>query len=241
MLAFNPDIEIYYTKTEHVYGYTNLLLDEPETYGDYTFRGFRAENQKNDKGELWQKDYTPVIAGHTVTTYTGTYTHDTYERRMAKMLAECEDHLIMDSVIYHYLFIEKHCMIDNVAKNTFWSTEDCVHWNLNKDYDNDTADGNDNNGKFTRTYGMEPMDKLNANTYVFNAHQAVWLNFIHGLPSAREHMYQKLEEKTVNYNGKNISVWSKNDYLAMFKEWQSRIPERCWIEDYYRKYFHKKS
>ena len=237
VLAFDSSIDTYYTTTEHVHGYTGLLLDAPETYGEYTFRGFRAENQKDDKGELWQKDYTPVIAGCKENTYAGTYTHDTYERRMAKMLAECEDHLIMDSVIYHYLFIEKHCMIDNVAKNTFWSTEDCVHWNLNKDYDNDTADGNDNNGKFTRTYGMEPMDKLNSNTYVFNAHQAVWLNFIHGLPAAREWMYQKLEEKTVKYNGKDISIWSKNDYLALFKEWQSRIPERCWIEDYYRKYF----
>jgi hypothetical protein len=76
----------------------------------------------------------------------------------------------MDSVIYHYLFIERHCMIDNVAKNTFWSTEDCQVWNLIKDYDNDTADGNDNNGKFTRNYGMEISDKLNRNEYVFNAH-----------------------------------------------------------------------
>lgn len=228
----DPAITTYYTLTEHVYGYTNLLLDAPETYGEYVFKGFRAENQKKENGDLWQKDYTPVITGCKEQTYMGTYTHDTYERRMAKMLSECEDYLIMDSVVYHYLFIEKHCMIDNVAKNTFWSTEDCIHWNLNKDYDNDTADGNDNNGKFTRTYGMEPLDKLNANTYVFNAHQAVWLNFIHGLPAARAHMYTKLEEKTVKYNGKDISVWSKNDYLALFKEWQSRIPERCWIEDY---------
>lgn len=235
--AFDEAIDTYYTLTPHIYGYTNLPLEEPETYGDYTFRGFKAENQRKENGDLWQKDYEPIIKGHTVTTYSGTYTHDTYERRMAKMLSECEDYLIMDSVIYHYLFIEKHCMIDNVAKNTFWSTEDCVHWNLNKDYDNDTADGNDNNGKFTRTYGMEPMDKLNANTYVFNAHQATWLNFIYGLPSARRHMYQALEEKTVKYNGKNVSVWSKDDYLAVFKEWQSRIPERCWIEDYRRKYF----
>ena len=29
----------------------------------------------------------------------------------------------------------------------------------------------------------------------------------------------------------------KNDYLWLFKQWQSLIPERCWIEDYYRKYF----
>jgi hypothetical protein len=33
------------------------------------------------------------------------YTHDTYDYRMAKMLSECEDHLVMDSVVYHYLFI----------------------------------------------------------------------------------------------------------------------------------------
>lgn len=235
--SFNPEINTYYTETEHIYGYTNLPLETPKTYGDYTFSGYRAENQKRENGELWQKDYDPMIEGCVVTKYKGTYTHDTYEYRMAKMLNECEDHLVMDSVIYHYLFIERHCMIDNVAKNTFWSTEDCQHWNLVKDYDNDTADGNDNNGKFTRNYGMEPLDMLNANTYVFNAHQSVWLNFIHGLQEAREHMYQKLEEKTVRYNGRDLSVWSKDDYLWLFKEWQSRIPERCWIEDYYRKYF----
>jgi hypothetical protein len=66
-----------------------------------------------------------MIRGCVVNTYAGTYEYDTYEYRMAKMLDECEDHLVMDSVLYHYLFIERHCMIDNVAKNTFWSTEDC--------------------------------------------------------------------------------------------------------------------
>ena len=118
----------------------------------------------------------------TISDYAGTYDRDTYEYRMAKMLSECEDYLVMDSVIYHYLFIERHCMIDNVAKNTFWSTEDGLVWNLTKDYDNDTAHGVDNNGKLTRTYGMEAMDKLNENEYVFNAHQSVWFNFIAGLP-----------------------------------------------------------
>jgi hypothetical protein len=128
-----------------------------------------------------------LISGCVIKTYANNgegdvpYTHDTYEYRKPKMLQECEDHLIMDSVLYHYLFIERHCMIDNVAKNTFWSTEDGEHWALIKDYDNDTADGNDNNGKLTRTYGMEPTDKLNPNAYVFNAHESVWFNFVHGL------------------------------------------------------------
>jgi hypothetical protein len=109
---------------------------------------------------------------------------------MAKMLYECEDYLIMESIIYHFLFIERHCMIDNVAKNTFWSSEDCVHWNLIKDYDNDTSDGNDNNGHFTRTYGMEPLDKLNQTTHVFNAHQSAWFNFINGLKETCSYVYK---------------------------------------------------
>lgn len=234
---YNPDIKKYYTKTDNIYGYTNLPLPEKKTFEPYTFKGYRCEDQKQSNGKLWQESYTPLIKGLTIDQYAKTYDRDTYEYRMAKMLSECEDYLVMDSVIYHYLFIERHCMIDNVAKNTFWSTEDGLHWNLTKNYDNDTADGNDNNGKFTRTYGMEVLDDLNANVKVFNAHRSVWLNFIHGLYKARQHMYQKLEEVTVEVDGRLLHVWNKDDYLWFFKKWQSKIPERCWIEDYYRKYF----
>ncbi len=226
---FNSAISTYYTETPHIYGYTNLPLEKAETYGAYTFTGYIAD-------PVAQKNYNPLIKGCVEDTYAGTYTTDCFERRMAKMLSECEKYLAMDSIIYHFLFIERHCMIDNVAKNTFWSTEDGKVWNLTKNYDNDTADGNDNNGKFTRTYGMEPLDKLNANVYVFNAHRSVWFNFINNLPKACEHMYQQLENVTETYNGREVKLWNKNDYLWAFKEWQSRIPERCWIEDYYRKY-----
>lgn len=228
----------YYTETIHKYGYDNLKLDQPEKYESYTFKGFIDKNQINPKtGKPWQNDYTPVIQGIIETTFAGTYTHDTYERRMAKMLSECEDHIVMDSVVYHYLFIETHCMIDNVAKNTFWSSEDLKHWYLNKDYDNDTADGNDNEGKLTRTYGMEPLDMLNKNTYVFNAVNSVWLHFIDGLTDTQNEMYSRLELIKKDYLGKEVTIWNKNDYLNALEEWQNRIPEACYIEDYYRKYF----
>lgn len=220
----NPSAEGLYEKVQ-------------KTFGNYTFRGYRCEEQKQSDGKLWQDSYTPMIAGLTIDEYANTYDRDTYQYRMAKMLSRCEDYLVMDSVIYHYLFIERHCMIDNVAKNTFWSTEDGLHWNMTKNYDNDTADGNDNNGKFTRTYGMEVLDDLNASVKVFNAHRSVWLNFIHGLYKARQHMYQQLENVTVEVDGRPLHLWSKDDYLWLFKKWQSKIPERCWIEDYYRKYF----
>ena len=238
--AFNPAYTTYYTLTDNLYGATNLKLNLPEeqrTFGAKTFTGFRAENQKKDNGDLWQESYTPLIQGCVVDTYAGTYTHDTKEYRMAKMLAECEDYMIMDSILYHYLFIERHCMIDNVAKNTFWSTEDCQHWGLMKDYDNDTADGNDNQGYLTRTYGMEPDDDLNPTKKVFNAHQSVWFNFCHGLDVARKWMYNKLELSTVTKNDKVFNVWDPEPYLEQAEKMQKLIPERCWIEDYYRKYF----
>ena len=212
----------YYIETEHVYGYTDEPLSEPVHYDNYVFK-------KNEYTSIynWENnEYSDGIGG-LIETCEGDYTHDTYEYRMAKMIHECEDHMVISSVIYHYLFIETHCMIDNVAKNTFWSSADGIHWDLTKNYDNDTADGNDNNGKFTRSYGMEPQDWLNKNTKVFNASQSVWLNFVIGLNESKQAMYIALES-----NG----AWDYEAYLKRFNDWQSCIPERCWIEDYYRKY-----
>lgn len=142
------------------------------------------------------------------------YTHDTYEYRMARMLSECEDHLVMDSIVYHYLFVERHTMVDNIAKNAFWSTEDLVHWDLTKNYDNDTSDGNDNSGYLTFTYGIEIYDKKvkddgSEGDAVFNAENSVWLAFINGLPEARSNLYKQLQTK---------GAWSASNYLKAFEK-----------------------
>mgnify|MGYP003296053787 CR=1 FL=1 len=157
----------------------------------------------------------------------GTYTNDTAEYRVAKMLRESEDYLILDSILYHYLFIERHTMVDNVAKNTFWNTEDGIHWELTKDYDNDTADGVNNSGNLVFDYGAEVMDNTINGTAIFNARPSAWLHFAHGLRTLREKMYQNLEAK---------GAWAAEPYLAAFEEWQNVIPEICWIEDFNRKY-----
>ena len=73
---------------------------------------------------------------------------------------EFEQHFIKDSLLFYYLFTERHTMVDNRAKNTFWHTEDLVHWDLCMDYDNDTAMGNDNEGGLTLTYGYEDTDTI---------------------------------------------------------------------------------
>lgn len=210
----------YFTKTTNIYGYTNAPLANPVTYSTYTFS---------------DSDYTTHLGGSSVTEYNGNYTHDTYRYRMAKMLNECEDYLVMDSVVFHYLFIERHTMIDNVSKNTFWSTEDGFHWNLTKDYDNDTSDGNDNQGKLTLSYGIEPLDNVPGSTtdFYFNANQSVWFRFCGGIYEACRALYNALE--STGPDGKE-NAWDANSYLEACKNWQSAIPERCWIEDYYRKY-----
>ena len=106
-----------------------------------------------------------------------TYTNDTKEYRAAKFKAEVGNYFTVDSLLYHYLFTERHCMIDNRAKNVFISYEydpdvQDYRWNVCKDYDNDTADGNDNEGGLTFSYGLEDTDSVGTKP-VFNASSSV--------------------------------------------------------------------
>jgi hypothetical protein len=119
--AYNDPNNPYYNPQDNEkqkYKFTGEELEKPVTFSEKTFEGFIPP------GYSTPSPTGITLAGTTVSKYAKTYTHDTKEYRIAKMLDECEDHLVMDSVVYHYLFIERHTMVDNVAKNTFWSTED---------------------------------------------------------------------------------------------------------------------
>lgn len=210
--------------------YYNIIAVEPQgdeetievVFGDYTFKGFDPPGYEGTENpsKISLKDFT-------VTEFAGTYTHDTKNYRIAKMLSECEDHLVMDSVMFHYLFIQRHTMVDNVAKNTFWSTEDLIHWDLTKNYDNDTSDGNNNSGYLTFTYGIENLDKTDAGADIFNASGSVWINFCHALQSAQKKLHQALATK---------GAWEATPYLNECSRHQDKIPERCWIQNYFHHY-----
>ena len=218
-----------YDELEHPNGYTGeLLVDEegnpaPVTFDrDFVFQGF------DPPGFEGKPNPTEIsLKGQKITRYKDTYTHDTKKYRIAKMLYECEDYLVMDSVMFHYLYISRHTMVDNVAKNTFWSTEDGMHWDLTKNYDNDTSDGNDNTGNLTYTYGLEFGDINPNGKDVFNASPSVWIHFIHELVEPQQYLFQELSKK---------GAWDANTYLEEFKKHQDIIPEICWIQDYERKY-----
>ena len=174
----------------------------------------------------WIPDTNNVLRGTTVGTYAGTYTHDTANYRMAYLLEHCEEYMVMDPVIYHFIFIESFLMTDNVAKNTFWSSDDLVHWEPSKDYDNDTALGNDNVGGLSFTYGLETDDTVGA-SYVFNAHDAAWITFARGLFSACQTMYR---------NRESAGCFNTANFLKKLKDWQATRPERVWVADAQRKY-----
>lgn len=214
---------------------TNAAITK-EVYEPYTFKGHKRAG-------------TQVLQGTTVNQYAGEYTTDSFERRMAKMLSECEDYMAMDSVIYHFLFIERHTMVDNVSKNTFWSaaktnqyingveqadTEGYWIWDLSKNYDNDTSDGNNNEGQLIFDYGNEAMDKQDGKA-IFNASDAVWFVFASNLYEACQTMFQNRESAT-SKNGKWQNAWSASNYHAYLLNEQRKVPERVWNECYWYDY-----
>ena len=160
------------------------------------------------------------------------YAKDNAAYRAAKFKAEVADHFSVDSLLYHYLFTERHLMVDNRAKNTFCSyepdTNGVYHWNFNKDYDNDTADGNDNSGGLTFTYGLEDTDQVGASN-VFNAADSVlWCNVRDLLATELVAMYK---------NRRSAGAWSASRFLAKLEAYQAARPEALVAQDMYGKYY----
>lgn len=191
-------------------------LSSEDWSGDYTFE-FRYSNPDCTEEELqagkdaWQRVLSWVVNA----------TPETF-------VAEFEDYFIKDSVLFNYLFTERHLMIDNRSKNTFWHTEDLIHWDADFDYDNDTAQGNNNTGGLTFTYGMEDTDQL-GDGYVFNAYDSKLWCYV------RDYMYDDLKEL---YNRPTMAeCWNSNRIIAKYEAYQNMKPERLWIADMRRKYY----
>lgn len=161
-------------------------------------------------------------------TYDGVqYTQDTAAYRAAKFVNEFEDYFVKSSVLYHYLFTERHSMVDNRAKNTFVSTDDGLHWDFTKDYDNDTADGNDNEGGLTLTYGLEDTDRIGTKD-VFNASSSVLFNNVRDLFGD--------DLRALFIDRENAGAWNAQRILTKFKNHQAARPEALVIEDMWKKY-----
>lgn len=162
-----------------------------------------------------------------------TYNYDTAEYRAAKFVAELSNYFSVDSLLYHYLFTEYHCMVDNRAKNTFMSYEydplvKDYRWNFNKNYDDDTAAGTDNSGGLTFGYGIEDTDAVGAQM-AFNASDSVlWCNI-------RDYMFNELRAMFIKLE--TAKLWNVDRILKKFSDYQFARPEALVAEDMWAKYF----
>lgn len=142
--------------------------------------------------------------------------------------AHFADHFNLDSALFQYLFTERHTMVDNRAKNVFPHTTDLVHWDFCFDYDNDTAQGNDNEGGLTLTYGYEDTDTVGTKS-VFNAADSkLWCKLRDLFQDEMAAMFRSRE---------NALAWSASRILKKFEDYQDVKPERLWVMDMRRKYF----
>ena len=133
-------------------------------------------------------------------------------RRQKKFLDEYEQYFYKDSLLFHYLFTERHLMVDNRAKNVFIHTIDGEHWDFCFDYDNDTSEGCDNVGDLKYRYGLEDID-INAEGFpVYNAaDSALWVN-------VRQVLYSQLKERYGTWE--SLGTWSSASVITDFDNYQ---------------------
>ena len=152
--------------------------------------------------------------------------------------ANLSRYFVVDSAIYDYLFTTRYCMVDNRAKNTFWHYSKTGEvdadgnpirkWDLNWNYDNDTALGLNNYGKQVYRYGLEDIDYDEAGTEVFRQSNSLFFCRIRDLFKDRQKtMYQELESR---------GAWSASDLIQECDAWQEQFPEELWRLDIDRKY-----
>ena len=153
--------------------------------------------------------------------------------------ANLGDWVVLDSVMYYYLFTLRYTMTDNHSKNSFW------HYGKSNDldadgnpirkfdlaffYDADTALGIDNYGRMTYRYGYEEIDYVDGTSdWVWNAPQHVFFLRLRELFDEELcELYTELE---------SLGAWSSTGLINQFNEWQSQFPEELWRVDIERKY-----
>ena len=153
--------------------------------------------------------------------------------------AHLGDWVVLESVMYYYLFTLRYTMTDNHAKNSFWhygktgevdsEGNPIRKWDLSFDYDNDTSLGIDNYGRMTYRYGYEEIDYVDGTQdWVWNAPQHVFFLRLRELFDEELcDLYTTLESS---------GCWSATSLINQWNDWQAQFPEELWRVDIQRKY-----
>lgn len=152
--------------------------------------------------------------------------------------ANLGNYFVLDSALYYFLFAMRYCLVDNLAKNSFWHYSKTGEidaqgnpirkWSLDWLYDVDTACGLNNYGKQVYRYGLETTDVDEKGEEVFRESDSTFFCRIRDLFSAElKAMYNTLESK---------NAWHAESFINKADEWQSQFPEELWRIDIERKY-----
>ncbi len=149
-----------------------------------------------------------------------------------------DEYFVKDTALYYFLFAMRYCLVDNLAKNSFWHYSKTGEvdaqgnpvrkWSLDWAYDMDTACGLNNYGLQVYRYGLETIDKDEKGEEIFRESDSTFFCRVRDLFSSElKAMYNTLESK---------NAWHAESFINKADEWQSQFPEELWRIDITRKY-----
>ena len=176
--------------------------------------------------------------------------------------ARLKEYFVVNSALYNYLYTERHTMVDNRAKNSFWhygkvyitaaeaellgdeaigyivddeqaAIRDGYRYDLTQGYDFDTADGIDNTGRAVITYGKEDVDY-----YVDDDPSSGYI-----FRAAKSTFFCRLrdlfpsEMQSLYVECESKGAWSSSSFIKQWDDAQNQFPEELWRIYYYRLYF----
>ena len=179
-----------------------------------------------------EEDYTEVVAAwdELVAWVVSTINDST------KFKNEVSNYFAMDSMLYHFLFIEYFAAYDNVSKNTFYSydwdeTQQKYLWNIKAAYDMDTILAADNDGKPFGDYGLDYGDTVegtpDGQQYFNAANNPIWVNIKKEFKSELSALYVSLRSK---------GAWNSINIVNKWNTYQDKRPHAAMIIDAYNKY-----
>jgi len=137
----------------------------------------------------------------------------------AKFRTELPGYFHQDFLISYFVITELLAMVDQRAKNCFWTTFDTQIW-LPIFYDNDTCLGINNEGVNVFSFDVETGDRIGTKS-VWNADDSeLWKLVSQAFPNEIKAMYQRIrKDNTLSYdsvlsilNGEHSDLWAETVY-----------------------------
>ena len=149
-----------------------------------------------------------------------------------KFKREVGQYFAINSMLYHFLFIEYFAAYDNVSKNTFYSydwDEDAGKylWNIKCAYDMDTILACDNDGIPYGDYGLDYGDTDGSRSYFNAVTNTIWVNLKKEFQNELSSMYVALRSK---------GAWNALNIISKWDNYQNKRPRVAMMLDAYTKY-----